>query len=192
MIIELVVVSLCYRLVGPTWKLSSAFCVTYQNQNGRTSSGKNALRDFNLHCTDVGKRKREYPPIYSRNKAEWPGEEMLLWFTREKFTIRNEDLSSNNLFLFVHFSLSYLSINICLKLILSKLPREDVVSYFSTLPLNDNVVKQLSRDYWIYTKWFWFVLYNFWKLSWQIVEFIIFVFRLNITTIDYHRLEKNI
>lgn len=139
------------------------------------------------------KEKERVPShLLEKQSKEWPGEEMLLWFTREKFTIRNEDLSSNNLFLFVHFSLSHLSINICLKLILSKLPREDVVSYFSTLPLNDNVVKQLSRDYWIYTKWFWFVLYNFWKLSWQIVEFIIFVFRLNITTIDYHRLEKNI
>lgn len=139
------------------------------------------------------KEKERVPShLLEKQSKEWPGEEMLLWFTREKFTIRNEDLSSNNLFLFVHFSFSHLSINICLKLILSKLPREDVVSYFSTLPLNDNVVKQLSRDYWIYTKWFWFVLYNFWKLSWQIVEFIIFVFRLNITTIDYHRLEKNI
>lgn len=139
------------------------------------------------------KEKERVPShLLEKQSKEWPGEEMLLWFTREKFTIRNEDLSSNNLFFFVHFSLSHLSINICLKLILSKLPREDVVSYFSTLPLNDNVVKQLSRDYWIYTKWFWFVLYNFWKLSWQIVEFIIFVFRLNITTIDYHRLEKNI
>lgn len=48
---------------------------------------------------------------------------------------------------FVHFSFSHLSMNIYLKLILSKLPREDVVSYFSTLPLNDNVVKQLSQDH---------------------------------------------
>lgn len=70
MIIELVVVSLCYRLVGPTWKLSSAFCVTYQNQNGRTSSGKNALRDFNLHCTDHGERERERKSLPTRETKQ--------------------------------------------------------------------------------------------------------------------------
>lgn len=89
---------------------------------------------------------------------------------------------------FVHFSFSHLLMKLFyLKLILSKLPREDVVSYFSTLPLNDNVVKQLSQDYWIPSDSD--SLCTIFKSSWQLVEFIIFVLNISYHNliIDYHR-----